>query len=399
MHYAHPIYTPASVAAQAGCRELNTGRVAFAGAYHGWGFHEDGALSGRRAAEHLGGRWTSVERAPASRRRPRASTTPDQARAGRAGAQRLRLPQPHLAGRPRRPAALHRRARARCCAGWRRSRPATTSATPTARCARTSTTFLAEHDIDLQGGPHPDARPPAHPRLRLQPDLRVLVPPARPASWRRSWSRCTTPTAVGTPTWSAPTQHGRADASTRSSTSRRSTTPPAPTTSPSRCPARRSTVGVTLHREGRPPFTATLTGTAGPADGALRRARVAAHPAGAPARHGPDQVPGHQAVAARPRRSSHAPNHGGEPAMTAITPPTGRIDALRWPDLAPMRASVRSHVESTVAERAVPRRRTPAAGARRARRRHRRGAPALAGSPTMQVHRPAEFFRRSAPAS
>ncbi|RLV47526.1 FAD-dependent oxidoreductase [Nocardioides mangrovicus] len=57
MHYAHPVYTPESVAAQRRLPELNSRRVAFAGAYHGWGFHEDGALSGLRAAEHLGGTW------------------------------------------------------------------------------------------------------------------------------------------------------------------------------------------------------------------------------------------------------------------------------------------------------------------------------------------------------
>ena len=44
--YAHPLYTPESVAAQARLPECDTDRVAFAGAYHGWGFHEDGARSG-----------------------------------------------------------------------------------------------------------------------------------------------------------------------------------------------------------------------------------------------------------------------------------------------------------------------------------------------------------------
>jgi uncharacterized protein len=54
MEYAHPLYTPESVAAQRRLPEANTERLAFAGAYHGWGFHEDGARSGAAAAAHLG---------------------------------------------------------------------------------------------------------------------------------------------------------------------------------------------------------------------------------------------------------------------------------------------------------------------------------------------------------
>lgn len=59
MVYQHPRYTPSSVAAQRRLGEIGCARVAFAGAYHGWGFHEDGALSGLRAAERLGARWTT----------------------------------------------------------------------------------------------------------------------------------------------------------------------------------------------------------------------------------------------------------------------------------------------------------------------------------------------------
>ena len=59
MEYEHPIYTPASVAAQRRLPTLNSSRIAFAGAYHGWGFHEDGARSGVAAAEHLGFTWGS----------------------------------------------------------------------------------------------------------------------------------------------------------------------------------------------------------------------------------------------------------------------------------------------------------------------------------------------------
>ena len=58
MEYEHPLYNPASVAAQARLPEIATDRIAFAGAYHGWGFHEDGARSGLAAAEHLGATWS-----------------------------------------------------------------------------------------------------------------------------------------------------------------------------------------------------------------------------------------------------------------------------------------------------------------------------------------------------
>jgi predicted NAD/FAD-binding protein len=57
MVYEHPVYSKASVAAQRRLPALNTDRVAFAGAYHGWGFHEDGCLSGARAAARLGVDW------------------------------------------------------------------------------------------------------------------------------------------------------------------------------------------------------------------------------------------------------------------------------------------------------------------------------------------------------
>jgi predicted NAD/FAD-binding protein len=55
--YEHPVYTPSSVAAQRRLSALNTGRTAFAGAYHGWGFHEDGCAAGVRAAATLGAGW------------------------------------------------------------------------------------------------------------------------------------------------------------------------------------------------------------------------------------------------------------------------------------------------------------------------------------------------------
>ena len=53
MTYEHPIYTTESVAAQALLPDIESDRIVFAGAYHGWGFHEDGAASGERAARRL----------------------------------------------------------------------------------------------------------------------------------------------------------------------------------------------------------------------------------------------------------------------------------------------------------------------------------------------------------
>jgi predicted NAD/FAD-binding protein len=57
MTYDHPIYTASSLAAQSRLHELNGTRLAFAGAYHGWGFHEDGCRSGIAAAASLGVEW------------------------------------------------------------------------------------------------------------------------------------------------------------------------------------------------------------------------------------------------------------------------------------------------------------------------------------------------------
>ena len=68
MEYEHPLYTPASVAAQGRLHEIDTDRIAFAGAYHGWGFHEDGARSGLAAVERLGLHWGEPQ--------PRPSTQP-----------------------------------------------------------------------------------------------------------------------------------------------------------------------------------------------------------------------------------------------------------------------------------------------------------------------------------
>ena len=57
MVYEHPVYTPEALAAQRRLPELDDGTLAFAGAYHGWGFHEDGCAAGVRAARSLGADW------------------------------------------------------------------------------------------------------------------------------------------------------------------------------------------------------------------------------------------------------------------------------------------------------------------------------------------------------
>jgi predicted NAD/FAD-binding protein len=54
LRYHHPVYTQASVAAQRRKAEIQgASRTWFAGAYWGWGFHEDGIRSARRVVEAL----------------------------------------------------------------------------------------------------------------------------------------------------------------------------------------------------------------------------------------------------------------------------------------------------------------------------------------------------------
>lgn len=54
-HYHHPVYTPAGLAAQKRRGEINGKRhTYYAGAYWGWGFHEDGAKSAQDVVDLLG---------------------------------------------------------------------------------------------------------------------------------------------------------------------------------------------------------------------------------------------------------------------------------------------------------------------------------------------------------
>lgn len=51
-HYSHPIYTTSTLRSQAQWEQINgINNLYFCGAYWGWGFHEDGVKSGKRAAQ------------------------------------------------------------------------------------------------------------------------------------------------------------------------------------------------------------------------------------------------------------------------------------------------------------------------------------------------------------
>ncbi|AXK71180.1 FAD-dependent oxidoreductase [Lysobacter sp. TY2-98] len=64
--YSHPVFTTAAVAAQARRHEIQGRRHTwFAGAYWGWGFHEDGVRSAVDVAEALGAPWRSADTAGA----------------------------------------------------------------------------------------------------------------------------------------------------------------------------------------------------------------------------------------------------------------------------------------------------------------------------------------------
>jgi predicted NAD/FAD-binding protein len=58
MDYQHPAYSQAAVAAQARLGEINgRDRLWYAGAWQGWGFHEDGMRSAVAVARGLGVDW------------------------------------------------------------------------------------------------------------------------------------------------------------------------------------------------------------------------------------------------------------------------------------------------------------------------------------------------------
>jgi predicted NAD/FAD-binding protein len=54
--YSHPVFTPETYRAQKRVAEISSlaTRTHFAGAYWGWGFHEDGVVSALRVANDFG---------------------------------------------------------------------------------------------------------------------------------------------------------------------------------------------------------------------------------------------------------------------------------------------------------------------------------------------------------
>ncbi|MGI8726569.1 MAG: NAD(P)/FAD-dependent oxidoreductase [Solirubrobacterales bacterium] len=75
--YSHPVFTEAGMAAQARWGEISgVDRVHYCGAYWRWGFHEDGAWSGLRVSEALGGRGPGLGGAVVPEVRKRAAVDP-----------------------------------------------------------------------------------------------------------------------------------------------------------------------------------------------------------------------------------------------------------------------------------------------------------------------------------
>ena len=101
MAYEHPLYTPESVAAQSQLAEIRSPRVAFAGAYHGWGFHEDGALL--RVVAAAAPRRSSGTTVPSAPRRPGArASVHDRERASTPGRRAASTPRRSGTRAPRR---------------------------------------------------------------------------------------------------------------------------------------------------------------------------------------------------------------------------------------------------------------------------------------------------------
>ena len=291
MEYAHPLYTPTSVAAQPGCpsatptgspspapttagASTRTARVRGWRPPSGWAPLAPTAGCGGALRRHETRDESGWLRSQRDSRRPRPPRPADPRSTG----PRSATP---AASRSSGPSPTAR------TPGWSTSTTCPTTACSarfeardhlgvagTRRSAATSTAYLARHGVDLTtaaGRADPDGRARPGLRLLLQPDQRLLVLRRRRRARRPRSSRCTTPTATGTPTSSTPTSRaGRAP--TSRCTSRRSTASTAATSSPCRCPATGSTSRSPCTPTTAPTFSAVAgrARAAGPA-GRLRR--------------------------------------------------------------------------------------------------------------------------------
>ena len=184
MCYTHPVYTAQARGGPAAAGRSSTPpKSAFAGAYHGWGFHEDGCRSGAAAARHFG-----VELVTTASESSRSATTAGRAHPAPPGVPALvrgvvkharlspvrhgfSLSRPPVARR-RRPLA-HRAARA-ALAGIGAS-DATISTRRTDDLGANVRGFLAAKGVSWSAQRDPDAHERTLPRLRLRPAHGVLV--------------------------------------------------------------------------------------------------------------------------------------------------------------------------------------------------------------------------------
>ena len=208
--YTHPQYTFTSLAAQAELPALNgPNRTAFAGAWQGFGFHEDGLASGQRAAEAV------------ARMTPHVLYTGTVMHARRTPAEHVFRYRVAYAGLD--VDRLDELNRLRLV-GYGRRRPVTcatpTTSTATGRWPTRSAPTCGSRGHEPPARPDPPRHRPARRGLRLQPGL-VLVPGGRGRrrpSW--SWPRSTTRSASAARTCSSPATPSPAPACAATSTRR-----------------------------------------------------------------------------------------------------------------------------------------------------------------------------------
>ena len=390
MDYEHPLFTQESVAAQAEVGSIESDRIAFAGAWRGWGFHEDGALSGLRAAERVGGSWDLATGVLAADEVP---TAPDI------------LPRiyevsvAHARREPVRHAFRHRtttwlvdldhlpehgvlaRFEARDHVG-----------DPSRSIRANIDGFLAANGIDLDGG-----------RVLMLAQPRVMGYCFNPISVH--WCHAADGALAAVVVEVHNTYGDRhayvvhPDAAGDARVDKALYVSPFNDVSGSYrihvpVPGERVHVAITLDREGEPPFVATMRGRAVPATLRNIRRLSARYPVAPLAvsalihRHGINLWRKGVRVVDRP---AHPTQVGLLPSAPPATDPS--VDLTRWPDLAPVAPSTVSVVASRIAS-GVLRRLARRAGIRVSMPDGRAFGATAANAPELHIVRPASFFAR-----